>query len=353
LAAVGLLLACANRVYFDPAYFAAPPGGGADYKREPHLLWSFGLPAEPAGEISSFGGVLAVGTKNGSVWLVDKVKGKKLGVYDLSGVPAGVLFDGRESFIVAEQSGNGELFSYSLVDGAANWRFELNEAVEMPILKKGGGEPGGTLYAVNRAGKVFALRADDGKLLWGLPLAPVSCAPVWAEGALYLADFEGKLHAVKDGKIIQAIRLPRAALALEAGSGLVFAGIGDSTVAAISTADGGIVWRFSTGGKVRALGRSDSVLYYATTSGAVAACRVSDGQKFWERKLDVLFNAPLRVLPSIVLAGSAEGRLFALSARTGETLWERKLPGGLSARPIEESARLYLAAGKKILAFQF
>lgn len=348
-------LACANRVYFDPAYFAPPSTVAVqtDFKKEPHLLWSFGLPAEVSGEISSFGGVLAVATKNGSVWLVDKIKGRKLGVYDLSGVPAGVLFDGRESFITAEQSGNGELFSYSLVDGAANWRFELNEAIEMPILAKGEGDPAGTLYAVNRAGKLFALRGDDGKLFWSLPLAPLSCPPVWADSALWLADFEGKLNAVQDGKIIRSVRLPRPALALEAGGGFVFAGVGDSSIAAVSAAESKIVWKLKTDGKVRSLARADSILYFASASGTVGACRALDGRIEWERKLELLFNAPLLALPAVVLAGAAEGRLFCLSARTGEILWVRKLPGGLAARPIEEHGRLYLAAGKKLLAFRF
>lgn len=354
-AAVGFFFACANRVYFDPAYFSSVPAAQseADFTREPRLLWSYDLPGEPVGELASFGQILGVGTKTRSVWLVDKVKGKKLGVYDLSGVPAGVIFDGRESFITAEESGNGELISYSLVDGATGWKYPLNEAREMPILKRGGDDPAGTVFAVNRAGKLFALRADDGKLLWSLQLLPVSCVPVWADSAFWLADFEGKLNAVKDGTVQKTVRLPGGALALEAGDGMLFAGCADSTVAAVSTLDGGTLWKLKTRGKVRSLAIAGSTFYFATTSGGVSACRASNGEKLWEKKLEVLVNAPLLALPSIVLVGSAEGRLFALSTQNGEILWERKLPEELVGRPVREGDKIYLASGRKLLAFQF
>jgi outer membrane protein assembly factor BamB len=263
-----------------------------------------------------------------------------------------VLFDGRESFITAEASGFGELFSYSLVDGAAGWKYPLNEAAEMPILKKGGSDPAGTVFAVNRAGKLSALRADDGKLLWSLPLAPVSCAPIWADSALWLADFEGKLNAVKDGKE-KTVRLPSAALALEAGNRMLFAACADSSLEALTTLDGKTLWKLETGGKVRSLAFADWVLYYTTTSGGVSSCRVADGEKLWEKKLEVLVSAPLLALPSVVLVGSAEGRLFALSAQSGEILWERKLPGGLFGRPVREGDKVYITSGKKVLAFQF
>ncbi len=277
-----------------------------------------------------------------------------MGVYDISGVPAGVAFDGRENLIVAEKSGNGKVFSYSLVDGAVNWRFDINGAGETPIFKRGGDDPVGTVMATDSRGWVYALRADDGKQLWKLGLAPFSCPPVWADSILWLADFEGNLNAVTDGKVVKTFKFTQTALALEAvGEDLVIGG-GDSSVTVISAVDGKTKWKIATDGKVRALGVYDSVVYYASAIGMVGACRLKSGQKIWERKLDVLVSEPLFVNSSLTLVGSAEGRLFALSTDKGEILWERKLAGALVGKPILEGDTLFLAtAGGRIFAFRF
>jgi outer membrane protein assembly factor BamB len=89
-------------------------------------------------------------------------------------------------------------------------------------------------------------------------------------------------------------------------------------------------------------------------AGTVAACRISNGEKIWERKLEALVNAPLAAGPGAVLVGSAEGRFLALSASNGEILWERGIPGGPAGRPILEGNRVFLAsAGRRLLAFRF
>ncbi|HLG94440.1 MAG TPA: PQQ-binding-like beta-propeller repeat protein [candidate division Zixibacteria bacterium] len=289
--------------------------------------------------------------KNRSVRFVDRKTGEKLGVYDLSGVPAGVVFDGRENLLIAEKSGNGEVLSYSLVDGGVNWRFALNEAGEVPILKE---EGVGTVLVSNRGGWLYALRAEDGKPLWKLPSAPLSCPPVVADTVFWLADFEGRLNACANGKVVQSQKQPSALLHLETAGDKLFAGGGDSSVACFSVLDGKPLWRVKTDGKVRSLALHDSLVFFSSTIGTVAASRASDGEKFWERKLEALVNSPLLVAGGVVLVATAEGRFLALSEKSGEILWERRIPGAPVGKPILEENILFLATtGKRLLAFQF
>lgn len=355
-AACFLVSSCANQVVLGPGLLHAPPPEipAPDLTREPQLVWSFKLPAEPAGGMASFGRVLAVPTKNRSVWFVDKESGKKLAVYDLSGVPAGVVFDGRENLLIAEQSGNGELLSYSLVDGGVDWRFALNEAWEVPIVGRGETDRTGTVLAASRAGWVYALRADDGKPLWNLELGLLSCPPAAAESIFYLADFEGELHAVANGKVVFSRKEPAAILALEFSGTELFAGGGDSSLSCFSAADGKPRWRFKTDGKVRSLAVSDTLVFCASTTGTVSACSISNGQKRWERKLEGLVSGPLLAAGGAVFAGTAEGRFFALSQSEGGILWERRIPGTAVGRPVLEGNTLYLATtGRRVLAFRF
>ncbi len=301
-----------------------------------------------------FGNLLAVPVKNRSVRFLDKKTGEKLGVYDLSGVLAGVVFDGRENLIFAEKSGNGEVLSYSLVDGGVNWWFALNEAGEMPILKRGETDPAGTVLVANRRGWLYALRADDGKLLWNLRSAPLSCPPVWADTVFWLADFEGKLNAVANGKVVQLRKQPSAILALEAAGDKLFAGGGDSSFSCLSVLDGNPVWKVKADGKVRSMAVGGSLVFFASAIGTVSACSVSRGGKLWERKLEALVASPLLAAGGVVLVGTAEGRFLALLESTGEILWERRIPGGLVGRPALEGNTLFLATtGKRVLAFQF
>jgi outer membrane protein assembly factor BamB len=325
-----------------------------DLTREPELVWSCELPAEPSAPAVLFGDILAVPLKNCSVLFVHKNSGKKAGGYDLSGVPAGVVFDGRENLIIAEESGNGELFSYSLVDGGVDWRFALNECGEAPILRRDESDPAGTILAVNRAGRIYALRADDGKTLWNQQLAPPSCPPVGADSVFYLADFEGKLNAVATGKIIQLHQLPAAVLHLESAEGKLFAGGGDSSLTCFSGFDGRLLWKVRADGKVRSLALRDSLVFFASMAGTVATCRISDGEKIWEWKLEALVNAPLLAAGGAVLVGAAEGRLWALSEATGDVLWERRIPGGPVGRPIREGNTVFLSTtGRRLSAFRF
>lgn len=357
IAVVGFVfVSCANQVLVQPSFLHPSKSDESqpDLTKEPHLAWSEKLPAEPSGPLTLFGKLLAVPSKGRSVLFVDKETGKKLGVYDLSGVPAGVVFDGRENLIIAEKSGNGEVISYSLVDGGVNWRFALNEAGEMPILKRGVADPAGTVLVASRGGWIYALRADDGKPLWNLRLAPLSGPPVWADSVFWLADFEGKLNAVANGKVVQLHKEPSAILALEVAGDKLFAGGGDSAFFCLSSRDGNPVWKVKADGKIRSLAVGDSLVFFASAIGTITACSVSQGGKLWERKLEALVNSPLLAAGGVVLVGTAEGRFLALSEKSGEILWERPIPGGPVGRPALEENMLFLATtGKRLLAFRF
>lgn len=352
---VGFIYGCANQVLLEPTLLHSSKSVQAqpDLTKEPRLVWSYKLPADAAGGAILSGLVVGVPTKNRSVWFIDKETGKKLGVYDISGVPVGGVFDGRENLIIAEASGNGEIFSYSLVDGGVNWRFALNEAGELPIVKRGDSDPVGTVLVANRGGSVYALRADDGKPLWNLQLAPLSCPPVWADSIFYLADFEGKLSAVREGKIVESQKEPSAILALLASCGKLFAGSDDSSILCFSSGDGKFLWSFKTDGKVRALAVSDSLVFFASARGTVTACRISDGANIWQRRLEALVSSPLLAAGGAVLAATAEGRLAALSQQSGDILWERNLPGVPVGPAVLDGNTLVVAAGRRVLAFQF
>src|SRR6185295_4866653 len=116
------------------------------------------------------------------------------------------------------------------------------------------------------------LRADNGKPLWNLQSAPLSCPPITADTVFWLADFERKLNAVANGKVIQSHKQPSAILALETAGDKLFAGGGDSSFSCLSSMDGTPIWKVKTLGKVRSLAVGDSLAFFASTIGTVTAC---------------------------------------------------------------------------------
>lgn len=85
-------------------------------------------------------------------------------------------------------------------------------------------------------------------------------------------------------------------------------------------------WRFRTGAWVVSPPVSDGKqIYVVSEKGQVQALDLA-GRKQWEVVLkNVELGAPAAVRDGVLFAGSANGRLYALDTRTGETLWDYKV----------------------------
>ncbi|MGZ6011929.1 MAG: outer membrane protein assembly factor BamB family protein [Caulobacteraceae bacterium] len=72
---------------------------------------------------------------------------------------------------------------------------------------------------------------------------------------------------------------------------------------------------------------SAEAVYYGLTSGGVAALRLKDGERAWFAPLDKPTNpranhsAAVTAWPGVVMAGGANGKLFAVSDKDGSLLW--------------------------------
>jgi polyvinyl alcohol dehydrogenase (cytochrome) len=77
-------------------------------------------------------------------------------------------------------------------------------------------------------------------------------------------------------------------------------------------------------------------VYYGLTNGGVAALKLKDGERTWFSPLDKATNprannsAAVTAWPGVVLAGGANGKLFAVSEKDGAMLWSFD-----TARPFE------------------
>ena len=94
------------------------------------------------------------------------------------------------------------------------WRNNEFEAfTSTPVYREG------RVYSTIKTGELLCLRADSGKIIWRLKLAPdqVHASPTWADDKLFVPMFDGKVFVVKDkgdeGEILDEVQLDGACLA--------------------------------------------------------------------------------------------------------------------------------------------
>jgi outer membrane protein assembly factor BamB len=117
-------------------------------------------------------------------------------------------------------------------------------------------------------------------------------------------------------------------------NGVVYVGGLDSTLYALDEQTGGLKWKFKTAGQIRSAVKfynntlifngGDGAFYCLDkTSGKVVWAIMSLGGILGERKYDVadyFYSEPL-IHHDNVYIGSGDGRMYALNASTGSTVW--------------------------------
>ena len=77
---------------------------------------------------------------------------------------------------------------------------------------------------------------------------------------------------------------------------------------------------------------SGGIALLADTAGQLVAIRARDGEEVWRRSLSApTVHLPARLEPHTVVLTLGDARVMALDDRTGDVIWERSLPGTLSA----------------------
>ena len=230
--------------------------------------------------------------------------------------------------------------------GGVVWRAIVSPDLEDPASMSGGGlaYDGGTVFVTTGFGELLALDAASGAVRWRQNFdSPVSGAPTVAGGMVFVTGRDNTAWAVsvRDGR--QRWLLP----GLKSTSGVVGTGsaaVGDGVVVfpfasrqlvAVNQAKGDLVWASAVAGqrRGRAVAYIDDIagdpviaagtVYAGTSSGRMAAISARTGERLWDAAEGTM-GAPLVVGGSVFVV-SDEGRLVRLDARSGETIWAAAL----------------------------
>jgi len=175
--------------------------------------WRINVGEAISGGVGAGGGLVLVGTNRGHIFAHD-VNGELVWKSQLSSeiLSAPQYFDG----MVIARSGDNRIYGLDAADGTRKWVYERK--VPALTLRSSAGivVDDGAVYAGFSGGKMAAIRADNGRLLWeatvAVPkgvteierIADITSLPVVAGPVVYAIAYQGRAAAINrvNGKVL-------------------------------------------------------------------------------------------------------------------------------------------------------
>lgn len=241
------------------------------------------------------------------------------------GVPirsAPTLGEGR----VFAVSYDNQLFALDAASGGALWS---HGGISEPAQLLGSPSPaisGGVVVAAYSSGEVFALRADNGRIVWTDALAFGRRTGAMAS----LSDINGS--PVIDRDRVYAISLAGHLVAIDLRSG---ARLWDQEVSGVQTPwiAGEFIFILTTDGEILCLSRRD---------GRIRWVRSLPRYEKPEKRSDPIFWAgPILVSDRLIVAGS-HGEALAISPYDGQLVGNIDIPGAVAIAPVAANGTVYV-----------
>ncbi|MFC5648810.1 PQQ-binding-like beta-propeller repeat protein [Paenibacillus solisilvae] len=133
-------------------------------------------------------------------------------------------------------------------------------------------------------------------------------------------------------------------------------GTDQNSVLALDLKTGDKKWKFTPDAQIQASPAvADGVVYASSIRGTLYALDAKSGKKLWEKKIgqDDVNRAWMYYSPTVAdgivyqaYSSKSGGEMMALNARTGETVWTAKLAGGWIAEcsPVVKDGKVYVGA---------
>lgn len=252
-------------------------------------VWRINVGEAISGGVGAGDNLVLVGTPKGMVLAYDQ-NGKPLWKAKVS---SEVLSSPKiAAGVVVVRSGDSRIFGLSAVDGKRVWVYE--RATPSLALRSNAGVAlaDGAAYVGFAGGKMVALKADDGKLLWEASVA----LPKGVTEIERIADITSL--PVVDGRYVYAVAF-------------------QGRVAAVDRSNGRVLWNRDIS-SYNGLSADDGRVYVTHSGGAVYSLDNSSGKSFWRQGglLNRQVSAPMPI-GEYVAVGDLEGYVHFLSREDG------------------------------------
>jgi outer membrane protein assembly factor BamB len=236
-------------------------------------LWVMTTGARVESSPVALNNVAYFGATDGRLFAVNVATGAVRWAYDTGGrINASPSVWGNRICITTYA---GSIFCLRRTDGAKLWSTYVKRSfVTYESFYSSPSTDGKRLYTAARSGKLVALDASSGRIVWTQQLSGlIYPTPAIADGKLYLGTRNGIFNSydAATGRLRWSRYVgPVAGSALVVGK-LVFVSTIEQRTYALRTSDGKIVWRFNRGRFVP--GIATDRMYYFSLNGALMAFR--------------------------------------------------------------------------------
>jgi outer membrane protein assembly factor BamB len=245
----------------------------------------------------------------------------------------------------------GRFAAISLQTGKRAWKIDMNRCVAAsPAI---GPHAHGTVYAafLNRPpcnatagghgndGLVVAFSAGHGQIHWRRTIGPSESSPLLIGDRLYVGDWNGDVWALDadNGRVLWRHRIGGAVKgAIASAGGRLYVGAYDGHMYCLSLA-GKQLWRASGQRRLFGHGRFYSTpalaygrAYIGSTDGKVYSYGATTGKLMWSQSTGGYVYGSPAVWDDRVFVGSYSGRFYAFDAATGEPRWTFDAKGKIS-----------------------
>lgn len=235
----------------------------------------------------------------------------------------------------------GRMAALRAADGEVVWSADFaHEIVGSPLVLEG------RIVYVGCQNALMALDAQTGRRLWEFTTAgAVICGPgAWRQMVL-LGSCDGRVYAIhpRSGQQIWAFRTGGEVSSAPAfWNGLVYVGSSDHRLYALNAGNGRVAWEFVAAGEVTgAPAYADERVYFGCTDHRIYALDAPTGQKLWEYQTEDEVHSSPAVWNETVYVGSRDHYIYAVDARNGALKWRFATGDWVHSSPLVSGGLVY------------
>lgn len=251
--------------------------------------WRVSAGEKISGGVGVGGSLVLVGTQKGVVYAYDiagKLQWKSRLTSEIRSAPR--YFDG----LVIVRTGDNRIYGINANDGSRKWVYDRSAPALTLRSSAGLVVDGGAIYAGFAGGKLVAVRADNGKMLWEASVAQ----PKGVTEIERIADITSL--PVVDGRLVYAVAY-------------------QGRIAAVDRVSGRVVWNRDIS-SLTGLNAEDTRIFVSHAMGSVYALDYTNGKTYWRQAAlkNRQLTAPMP-MGSMVAVGDLEGYVHFLSREDG------------------------------------
>ena len=319
---------------------------GETLNPDPRPLWHVSMGRGVRGSPALGEAIVAVGTADRNIVLVDRTSGEVLWRSRLDGtIRSGPLLDEDRLYIASESQPDGRVYAVRLRDGRVLWRARAG-SVAAPLAFDGE-----ALYAGTEEGLVVRIEPERGGIEWRAPLSgAVRAGPLVTPHGLVVTTTSDTLYLLDraTGTIRSRLRIPGSVLATPATDGhRVYMGTMNGRIVAVDLASWTIQWDRPAGDAVYgAPALIADTLFVLARDGRLWMIPVDAPDAATSHTLDIVATAGPTPLASGVLVGSVSGEILLVDPATGAIRWRAQVAGPIEEPPLVRDRQVVVVAGR-------